>query len=231
VKQAAAFKLKIESLITASITGSVDDETARWLANLPDALYKRIAAVGLVGPREGKGGNGLAAFIDNYITSRTDAKPRTIINLKQARTDLVAFFGATRDLRQVTEGDADEFWRYLLRPTEKRKAGLAPNTAKRICGRAKQIFRVAVRKRIIHSNPFADIKSHVQGSSEDREFFITPAMAAKVNDACIRRNPTLVADACVAIHAAFAPFRSPKARVRGPRQPKSPLRGQPAVQC
>jgi len=175
-KQAQAFKMRVEALIGQSITGSIDDETSRWLAALPDTMHSRLAAVGLVKPRKFSTMT-LGAFVDAYIADRTDAKPRTIINLKQARKDLLDFFGAEKALRDITEGDADEFWRHLLR------RGLADNTARRICGRAKQFFRAAMRKRMVQSNPFADLKSHVHGNP-DRDFFITLDMAVKVLAAC-----------------------------------------------
>ena len=128
----------------------------------------------------------LAAFIDAYIADRTDAKPRTIINLKAARKELVGFFGADRALRDISDGDADDFSRYLLRPREgsdaKRKA-LGQNTARRVCGRAKQFFRAAIRKRLVQSNPFADLKTHVQGNAQ-RDFYVTRDAAQKILEKC-----------------------------------------------
>ena len=175
-KQAEAFKVKLEALATGAITGSIDDETARWLAALDETMHARLAAVGLVKARN-VGGRGLGAFIHAYIADRTDAKPATLVKLKETRAKLVSFVGENRDLREVTEGDADMFWRHLLRE------GLALNSVRRTCGRAKQFFRAAIRKRLIHSNPFADVKCHVQGNT-DRDFLITRDMAAKVIDAC-----------------------------------------------
>lgn len=37
-KQAAAFKVKPEQLVAANITGSMDDETARWLGGLDERI-------------------------------------------------------------------------------------------------------------------------------------------------------------------------------------------------
>ena len=48
VKQALAFKVKLEALIAGRITGSIDDETARWVASLPNSIHKKLATVGLV---------------------------------------------------------------------------------------------------------------------------------------------------------------------------------------
>jgi len=175
-KQAESFKGKTEALVGQTITGALDDEASRWLIGLNDTMHERLAAVGLVKPRKFSMMT-LGAFVDAYIADRTDAKPQTLINLKQARKDLVGFFGADRPLREITEGDADEFWRYLKR------RGLSDNTARRICGRAKQFFRAAIRKRMIQANPFADLKCHVQ-SNQERYFTVTRDMLDKLLDAC-----------------------------------------------
>src|SRR5687768_15912931 len=80
-KQADAFKVKVEQLVSASILGhSPDDETSRWVAGLNDVTHGRLAAVGLVKGR-GRTHTTLEAFVDAYIADRTDAKARTIINL------------------------------------------------------------------------------------------------------------------------------------------------------
>ena len=51
-KAAAAFKVKVEHLVSASITGHpLDEETSRWLAGLDDVMIDRLAAVGLTSPR------------------------------------------------------------------------------------------------------------------------------------------------------------------------------------
>jgi integrase len=89
----------------------------------------------------------------------------------------VRFFGADKPLRDVTEADAEEFYRWQL------AEGQAPNTVRRTCGRAKQFFRYAVRKRLLASNPFADLKTTVGGNPE-RKFFVTADAVRKVLDAC-----------------------------------------------
>lgn len=60
---------------------------------------------------------------------------------------------------------------------------MSVNTARRLCGRAKQFFRFASRKGIIRSNPFVELESNVR-SNPARKFFITREMADKVTDAC-----------------------------------------------
>lgn len=188
-KQATAFRVKVEALIGQIITGLADDEVSRWLAGLDAEMYGRLAAVGLVKPR-GSDGQTLGALIDGYLASRkADAKPRTLINLDQARKRLVTFFGADKPLRNITEADAEEFYRSQL------AEGLAMNTVRRTCGRAKQFLRYAVRKRLILSNPFTDLKTTVGGNPE-RTFFVTLDMALKVLDACPDAEWRLIVALC-----------------------------------
>jgi integrase len=61
---------------------------------------------------------------------------------------------------------------------------LGENTVRRNCGRAKQFFRAAVRKRFIQENPFADMKGCAVKATTDRFYFISREEAAKVLEAC-----------------------------------------------
>ena len=173
-KQALAIKVKVEQLITAKSTGVMDDEVHRWLGNLDEVLYGKLAAVGLVTPRASVR---LAGFIDDYINSRQDVKPATAIVYGHTRRCLVDFFGPDMAIRDVNPGDADR-WRVHLA-----SSGLSDNTVRRRCGIAKQFFRVAFRRKLITVNPFEDLKCSVQGNAK-RSYFLTRTDAQKVLDAC-----------------------------------------------
>ena len=186
VKQALAFKVKLEALIAGRITGSIDDETARWVASLPNSIHKKLATVGLVDrrtdvePEEKEGSvhkRKLGEFIEEYIRSRTDIKPGTATVLGHTQRNLLDFFGPDKPLPEITEGDADGYRLYLI------GQGLAENTVRRRCGIAKQFFKSAVRHRLIGTNPFADLKSSVQGNKA-REYFLGRQDTQKVLDAC-----------------------------------------------
>src|SRR5512135_3454521 len=67
---AEGFKVKIEALVTAAITGHpVDDEVARWVTDRPPVVLDRLAEVGLIPKREAAT---LSAFLDGYIAMRCD---------------------------------------------------------------------------------------------------------------------------------------------------------------
>ena len=173
-----AIKRRVEELAAAHLTQHpLTHDTAEWLAELNDTLAEKLAAVGLIPKRERRQGDTVAAFIDNYIIGRTDVKPLTLRNLRAAEREIVKFFGKQKRLIDVTPGDADEFRRKLLET-------LGDNTVRRICGRARQFFRAAIRKRMIRENPFGDMKGIAVRENRARDFYVTRAMAQQVIDAC-----------------------------------------------
>jgi len=181
IKTARTIKTHVEALAAAALGGHAPDpETSAWVGSRDSVLYDKLAAVGLVSPREPKPeaqATALGDFLDQYIAGRTDVKPRTRINLDQARRNLLRFFGAERRLDNIAPGDADDFRLDLM-------GRLSENTARRHCGRAKQFFRAAHRKRLIRENPFADMKGCGVKANASRFYFITLEEAQSVLDAC-----------------------------------------------
>jgi hypothetical protein len=136
-KQAGAFKLKIESLITASITGSMDDETARWLAELPDKLHERIATVGLAKPRNRTAAT-LKASLTDYFAS-LNVKPATETAYDHTRRYLIEFFGENRPVRSIEPVDADKWCQHL------KASKLSDATISRRVVAARQMFKRAMK--------------------------------------------------------------------------------------
>ena len=179
LRAAKEIKAKVEAILAARAARiSMDPETATWLGLIDDTLYEKLAAVQLVPPRGEQAVATLAAFLDAYIELRADVKPSTKAHLKRARRNLVEFFGAKRPIDEITPADADEFRLHLAETMD------ASSTVPRICGRAKQFFRYAVRKKLIPESPFGDMKGVSVKANKEREFFVTQAMARRVLDAC-----------------------------------------------
>lgn len=185
LKQAGRIKLKIENLIAASKSGdrlSIDDETAKWTRDIGDDLAAKLAKAGLIEPRAKAeaGAHTLDAFCVAYIEMRVapdkDGKasigPATRIGFEQIRQRLMAHFGKDRRLSSITLGDCDE-WVVFLR--SKYAAATVAKTIKR----ARQIFKAALRKKLIAENPLTEIPA---GSEENRErmHYIDRATAGKV---------------------------------------------------
>jgi integrase len=181
MKNAQSIKARVEDLVAAAWSGNTPDpSTSEWVGKRDDVFYAKLAAVGLVPERAAMPGANaqiLGPFLQAYIDGRSDVKPGTRINLKQAQQQLLRFFGAEKPLSAITPGDADEFRLDLM-------SRLAENTARRFCGRAKQYFRVAVRKKIIKENPFGDMKQCSVKGNPSRFYFITREEAEKVLAAC-----------------------------------------------
>lgn len=177
VRDAEKFKVRIDSLVTSTITGhAIDPDTARWIAGLDQVMLDRLNRVGLIQACSRRNLT-VAEWIGEYINSRTDLKGRTVNNLKQAEGYIVEFFGKTKLLKDVSPGDGDELRRWML-------TRLGVNTVRRHMGRGKQFMRAAHRKRLIETDPFADIKDCSVQADETRLFFVTREMADKVIDAC-----------------------------------------------
>jgi integrase len=176
-RDAEHFRLHVERLVAAAIHGgSIPRDTAIWLRDLPNAMHDRLAAVDLV---EARGTSNLGEWIGQYIDSRTDAKPSTVITYKRARNKLLTYFGTDKPLRTITAGDADEFVRWLRDPEG---GGLAKATAAKTTSIAKQFFRAAVRKKLIPENPFADHAGTVPANRE-RDYFVSIEETAAVLEA------------------------------------------------
>jgi integrase len=163
----------VEEILVAKRTGQpIHPATAERLGRLSDRLRGRFVGVGLLQPLEKVARQtGLLAFLEAYIDGRTDVKASTKNNnYKHAKGVLVEYFGPDRLLDSITPGDAEEFriWLQTQRKAQ-HKPRLAINTARRLCGRAKQFFAHALKKRLIDENPFAGMKGlQVRGTDERR---------------------------------------------------------------
>jgi integrase len=174
-KAAEFVKMRVESLRSCAIIGCPpDSELAHWIASLGDVMLGKLSAVGLIPKRQVVT---LKRFIDDYIKSRIDTKPGTRSTYQHVQKNLIAYFGESKILRDVTRGDVDKWRLFLL------SLGLSENTVRRRCGVAKQFFRAAMRNDIIEKNPFEGVKVVVQ-ANPSRMYFVTADQARKVLEAC-----------------------------------------------
>jgi len=176
--QAEKFRDRVESLVTASIIGAMDDVTAGWIAALPDDMHKRLATVGLVKPRQ--------PAVRTVFTMRTlydeffaalKAKPGTRLAHKQAADSLLSHFGESMPVADITPMLAEK-WKQSQYGAKLANATIAKRTQT-----AKQIFRQAVKWKMLADSPFADVTVGSQ-KNKARQFFITRDVADKVLKAC-----------------------------------------------
>ena len=137
-------------------------------------IRDKLAAVGLIPKRSVWT---VKDFLDSYVESRTDVKPGTVTMYGHTKRNLIYYFGADKPLRDITEGDADEWRLSLIRD------GLAVNTVRRRVKYAKQFFGAAVRKNLIRKNPFGNLKGGTTGNPE-KFYFVSREDSQKIIDAC-----------------------------------------------
>ena len=169
----------VEALLSSKTSGQpIPRDTSNWLPSIGDVLREKLAAVGLIEPRES---HSLRAFLDNYIAKRRgDSKPATAISIRTTANDLAMFFGETANLRAATVERAEAFKQHY----HDRK--LAPATVHRRLKTARMLFGHAVKVGCLDRNPFADVTSKNHNPPE-RRHYITPADTRRLMDAA---NPT-----------------------------------------
>jgi integrase len=174
-KSAQSFRLRVERLAGAKCAGErADTATLRWVGTLGDVMAAKLAAAGLIEPRQAAD---LGPWISKYLGEQESRlKPQSLRKLQQTAAKLVNFFGTTRAMRKVTAEDASK-WRASLSD-----ANLAEATVKIHSGNAKGIFAEAVRRKLIEENPFLHLASGATPCRNDR--YVTPTEAAKVIESC-----------------------------------------------
>jgi integrase len=180
-KAAEGIARRVQDLADLTFAGQGPDaELLGWLAKISAELRGKLARAGLIDRQpkaEAKVPTLLGPFLDAYKASRTDVKAGTKTTFGQAQGLLEAHFGRDRDIETITPGDADQFRIWL-------NGKLGPNTVRRHCGRAKQFFRAAVRRKLLTDNPFADMADTNVKANRQRDYFVTREEAAKVLEAC-----------------------------------------------
>ncbi len=169
-RQAEAFKARLEVLVGRRITGTLDDDTARWVAGLDDAAHAKLAAVGLVPDRQA---TRLGAWLHAYLAERaTDLKPRTQYSYRWTADAMVRHFGADRDLRTITRDDASR-WRAALVAS-----GVATSTVRLHCMTARTLIGAAVTRELLARDPFDHLDAGTTPTANKR--YVDPAQAATV---------------------------------------------------
>ncbi len=160
-------------------------DTIDWLEKITEELTEKLARVGLIESREQAR---LGPFLEQYVAQRkADLKKLTLSKLYTTRDYLLDYFGADKSLRDITEGDADEWRRHLLAGKggkgKASKRSRSENTVRKHAQVAKQFFTAAVRKRLIRENPFSDLPATVRPNPK-RFYFVTREEAAQVLETC-----------------------------------------------
>lgn len=155
---AESIKYRVESLLTAAITGSMDRDTAVWVSTLTETspeLKRKLAAAGLIeGEKPKKQCPTLREHLADYLRRHSPrVKPATIDVWKQVMGNLETHFPAEIRMDEITTGHAKAFLEWL------RAKKMRPTTIYKRMQFARQFFNDAVDWEIIPRNPFAKVKT------------------------------------------------------------------------
>lgn len=174
--KAETFKGRIEELLSAKLTGTaISRALSLWVVDLPDETHDKLSNAGLIEPRLSAK---LGPFLASWFEERKNQKHSTLTVWGHARRNLLDFFGADKDLRSITEEDAERFERWL-----KEHENLQETTIRKRCGFSKQMLTSAVKARLLDKNPLQALKVAAVGNKK-RQYFVTEAESQKVLEAC-----------------------------------------------
>lgn len=166
---AEEIRRRVESLNACRLAGMTPDEaTATWIGRIDRKLHRRLAAAGLIADRPAYT---LVEFLE-YVFARLNVKESTKTSYANVKRNLLDYFGPAKAISTITAGDAEEFSAWLATNNEVRrdkvmsKATVAGRTR-----RARQFFTVAIKKKWITENPFAEIKVGSQ-TNESRMHYV-----------------------------------------------------------
>ena len=182
VKAAQTIKAHVEALVWALESNtSPDSDTAQWVADLGPDLFGKLVALGLVRKREGQESEEqtatLGAFLTEHVNRRIDVKPATKEVWSQVVRNLTDCFGDGRELSTIDEAAADDFKLHLI------AEGLAPTTVHKRLQFARGFFRAALRRKLVASNPFAEVTAKAAVRT-DRQRFVTREETEQLLAAC-----------------------------------------------
>ncbi len=175
--KASIWQHHVEHLLECAKHGDAPAKaTNDWMRSLTNAEHSKLSNRGLAVARKAANTQRvtLGDWFDTYIAERTDIKGSTIETYHKAKDCLVAYFGASKPIRDIRAEDAKR-WRIWLATNgnrrDKDRKSMADATVRRRVGKAKQFFGEAVERGLIDENPFAKLISHSVANTK-RQFFV-----------------------------------------------------------
>lgn len=168
-KTAEQVETRIRRIAISKASGTVmDAQDAAWLGQISDSLHAKIAARGIVAPREKEKPTSkrlqnfarvAERFMDDY-----EAAAGTIQQMNLAHGKFITFLEG-RDLDASPIGELGVNVVKAFRSKLKRD-GLAEASHRKVCSRCKQVFSFAKQEGLIEENPFDSIKVSAVANTE-----------------------------------------------------------------
>jgi len=160
----------------AKFKQTLDSKTQDWLITHPDEIKQKLGKLKLLKDSIGIP-NSIHGFTAWYI-QHYKPKKESRRKLENAASKLELFFGGETLLSDVTPGQAERFYSWLINEQE-----LSENHARRTIGYAKQFFLAALNEELIRKQPFANLSARVK-SNKARQFYIDLSTALSILEVC-----------------------------------------------
>jgi integrase len=172
-KTADTFCKRVEELLgNQAANHSNDVELSTWLRDLPEIMYGRLAATGLVPPREALKVPTLRELVERFESGLV-VRQSTVVSYKQAFASLLAYFKPDTPIDTVTPAQAEQWRKWLATPSEQARRLAPPTQAKRLKV-VRGLFAAAVRWELLPRNPFANMKAGSMANAA-RNFYVPKA--------------------------------------------------------
>ena len=191
-RSAESVKQHVEHLLSCKLAGlAFNAQTSEWLNRIDQSLRNKLAKHGLVSLKEHVVGLKLSDHIAAYRDRISHLKPSTKAHWNHTFRNLGAFFDQDPPIAEITAGDAKDFQTYLRNGNARasrngklpKSKPLAVNTVAKRISNCKTLFKDAISRKLIDSNPFEGLRGTVR-SNPDRDYFITLEESIKVLEAC-----------------------------------------------
>ncbi|MDA7886474.1 site-specific integrase [Pirellulales bacterium] len=155
----------------------LSDKDIKYLETLSTVYKEKLKKLGIKFKEENPEEYQLSNLVNvfNKAKDKTDDSEDNKGKYNLTGQRLIKKFGATKDIRDLTQEDGFDFWDYLVTECNQRRDG----TARRINGYAHTIFNSAVKKKLIDISPFDEVPKNSKPNHE-RHFEITPEITQKI---------------------------------------------------
>ncbi len=163
----------IEGLVNAKRGGyQAEGAHAAWAGKQLAAVKKSLIRYGLIPPdaageppQATKLAPTIEAWFEQYIVNRPGSDGSRKV-WRRSKNLAVKFFGRNKRIDAITTGDALDWFESMQRGSGK----LAPTTARKMVGVARQVFKRALKSKLITENPFVDDELPTSIASRDKDY-------------------------------------------------------------
>jgi integrase len=181
-KTAERILSEVDTILSCNAGGqSYPPETSTWLASISDELHRKLVKAGLINDRQRRT---LGQVFKEYAAERTDWKERTRLAFNTSTKMILEFFGEETPLERITVDSAVAF-RLELQKT------YAEASISKIIKHCRQVFNLALRRKLITDSPFETVKLGCQ-SNPDRLHFVSMDEYRKLLEGCTNPKQRLI---------------------------------------